>query len=120
MLGLALTLLVVQMISTGGPTFVVDSHLFAHTTPMSAALREDVLRLTITRDGSVYFRNFRIANPDLPQQLLTGLRNGSERKVYLVVDSRAHYGDVQPVLDGIRGAGIQNIAFLAEQPYLHK
>jgi len=38
-----------------------------------------------------------------------------ERKVYLKVDARAHYGAVLRVLEGARSAGIENIAFLVRE-----
>ena len=38
-----------------------------------------------------------------------------ERKAYLKVDARAHYGAVLRVLEGVRSAGIENIAFLVRE-----
>jgi biopolymer transport protein ExbD len=50
--------------------------------------------------------------------LREGVREGSERKVYLRADARAKYGEVKAVLDQIRLAGIENVAFMTvEAPH---
>ena len=38
-----------------------------------------------------------------------------ERKVYVVADMRAQWSNVEMVLDGVRSAGIDKVAFLADQ-----
>ena len=81
---------------------------------MPAALREDALKVVITRDGSIYFRERRIAIEDLANEIREGLRTGAERKVYIAVDARAKYGAVPAVLDKIRLAGVEKVAFLTE------
>lgn len=65
-----------------------------HSTRMAAALREDALEVVITRHGSIYFRERRIALEDLPHEIQEGLQNGAERKIYIKVGARAKYGDV--------------------------
>jgi len=85
-----------------------------HSTRMLAALREDALQVVVTRDGRLYFREHHIALEDLPNEIREGLKNGAERKVYIAVDARAKYGDVPPILDKIRLAGVEKIAFLTQ------
>jgi biopolymer transport protein ExbD len=43
------------------------------------------------------------------------LRHGSERKVYLKVDTRAKYGDAAAAIDQIRESGIENIGLITDQ-----
>ena len=87
-----------------------------HAIPMPGAAREDAMRISITRDGKVYFRNHKVALDDLPDEIQEGLRNGAERKIYLAVDARAKYGDARAILGQIRLAGIENVSLLAEKP----
>ena len=80
-----------------------------------AADRDDVIKVSIARDGNVYFRNAQIVLNELPERIRTAVQGGAERKVYLAVDGRARYVDVAPVLDQIRVAGITRVCFLAEK-----
>jgi hypothetical protein len=64
---------------------------------MPGALREDALRVALTRDGAIYFREHRIALEDLPNEIREGLRSGAERKVYIAVDARAKFGETCPL-----------------------
>ena len=79
------------------------------------ALREDAMRLAITRDGAVYFRNNKTVPEQLPEAIRGAVKNGAERKVYLQIDSRARYGDSEAVLDRIREAGIRDICLIVEK-----
>lgn len=89
--------------------------LRTHNAPFKTdALRDDAVILTITRDGSLYFRNTRMSADDLPDSLRETLRDGSEQTVYINADSRARYADVKPIVDRIRQAGVTNITFLTE------
>jgi biopolymer transport protein ExbD len=83
-----------------------------YSTRMPGALKEDALQVMITRDGNIYFREHRIALEDLPNKIREGVRNGAENKVYIAVDARAKYGEIPAVLDKIRLAGIEKVAFL--------
>jgi biopolymer transport protein ExbD len=79
---------------------------------MPGALKEDALQVMVTRDGNIYFREHGVALEDLPNEVREGLRNGAENKVYIAVDARAKYGEIRAILDKIRLAGIENVAFL--------
>jgi biopolymer transport protein ExbD len=101
------------------PSTVVDGKgpfpdLFGarHSTRMPGAGREDVMRIDLTRDGRVFFRSVQVTREDLPDVIRKGLHEGAERKVYLAVDARTRYSDVPPILDEIRLAGVDNVAFL--------
>jgi biopolymer transport protein ExbD len=122
MLGCVLTLLVVYM--TFAPSshhgLVVDRYISHTATPMLGALREDAMKVVVTRDGSIYFGNTKIAGEDLAGQIRLRLQSGAQRKVYLVVDQRAQFGDLAIALDEVRHAGIWDFAFLAEFPVMHR
>jgi len=84
---------------------------------MPGALKEDALRVMVTRDGQVYLCDSHLMCGDLTDEIRERVRNGAEKKVYLAVDARAKYGDAKAVLDQIRMAGIGNVSFLTEEPY---
>jgi biopolymer transport protein ExbD len=79
------------------------------------ATREDAVRITLTRDGSVFYRNTRVWPGDLPDLIRKSEQEGSERRVYLAADARARYGDVKMVMDCIGQAGIRDVTILANK-----
>jgi biopolymer transport protein TolR len=87
-----------------------------HPVSMSSALREDAMRVTVTRDGRVWFGTDPVYRDDLTAKIQQRLKEpGIERKVYVVADTRAQWGSVKRVLENIRSAGILRVAFLADQ-----
>ena len=82
-------------------------------TPHPKADREDAMTVTITPDGKIYFRALQVSLTKLKKQVLEGVRDGAEPRVYLDVDRRAQYGAVQEVLAVIQSAGISQITFTA-------
>ncbi len=86
-----------------------------HPKAMPGAIKEDALRVSVTRDGTIVLNESSVSMGGLAPLLQLGVRRGSERKVYLRADARARYGDVKAVLDQIRLAGIENVALITEQ-----
>ena len=82
---------------------------------MPKARREDAIRLSVTSDGSLYFRDQRVAAYEIPDLIREGVRNGAEKKVYVSADARAKYGRVLQVLDGIQLAGVEKVCFITRQ-----
>jgi hypothetical protein len=102
MLGCVLILLIVSMMYTpSNHGMAINRYISRSATPMPAALRDDAIRVTITR-------------------IRQRLQSGAQRKIFLVVDQRAQFGDLAIALDAARYAGIEDIAFLAEFPVMHR
>ena len=95
----------------------VDQPAAYHSTSMPGAQKEDAIQISVTRDGRIYFRHFRITLQDLPDEIRRAVRDGAEKRVYLSADRRAKYRDVMVVLEQIRLAGIGNVSFLTVKPY---
>jgi len=94
----------------------VDLPKVLHPIPMPGANREDALKVTITRDGKVYFESDQIVPSALPAKIADRLKDKTvERKVYIVADMRARWGSIKPVLENVHAAGILRVAFLADQ-----
>src|SRR2546427_6869794 len=72
------------------------------------AMREDAMIVTILRNGDVFFRNDRVWRDKLAGAIRVQVGRGSERKVYIRVDSRTLYRNVKQVLDEIQEAGLVN------------
>jgi biopolymer transport protein ExbD len=89
-----------------------------HARKLPKALREDVILISVIRDGSAYFRNTRIHPAELPGKIHEAVLNGAEKHIYLNVDARAKYGDVNAVLPYIQLSDTKEISLLAE-PYYH-
>jgi biopolymer transport protein TolR len=112
MIVLLFMLLMHKMSYVDLPRNVVDLVAAHHSTRMPSALREDAVRVNITRDGAVFFGNSRVAKSDLPDLIRESLRQGAERRVYVSADARANYSQITAVLEEIRLTGIENVAFL--------
>jgi len=99
----------------------VDLAYAASATPRPAALREDSLHLTVTRDGLLfipgnnYFPGSRVSFDDLPRVFRSMLQPEVERRVYVSADARAKYSDVEGAFNAIRDAGISDVTLMVEQ-----
>lgn len=76
------------------------------------ARREDALQVAILRDGKIFFDRQQIGPAELPSRLRERVRAGAPKKVYIRADARARYRTVMAVLDGIRSAGLSDVAFI--------
>ena len=95
------------------PSPPVDLPTAQNALPQPSARREDAMRVSVTRDGRIFFGESEISPSELTGRVSTALREGSERKVYLAVDMRARYADVKVALDQIRSAGVTDVVVLA-------
>ena len=86
-----------------------------HPIPLRGANREVALMVWILRDGSIYFGTGRTRPANLPRQIRESVGRGAEKKIYIGADARVRYRTVLEVLDAVRSAGIEKIAFLAYQ-----
>ena len=83
---------------------------------MPGAMQDDVMQVSITRDGKVFFGSEYIVPDSLKDKIQVRLADPEvERKVYIRADARARYGTIKAVLDGVRSAGILRVTFLADQ-----
>lgn len=107
-------LVIVMMVPAPHHGAGVDLAKVRYSIARPRADREDAIIISITRDGKVYVGADRLFLPALPALIRNRLAEGAERRVYFKIDCRAKYGNVPPVLDQIRSAGVENICFLVE------
>jgi biopolymer transport protein ExbD/biopolymer transport protein TolR len=94
----------------------IDVPRILYPIAMPGAMRDDVMQVSITRDGKVFFGSDQIVPDYLTEKIQARLTDlDVERKVYIRADARARFGTVKIVLDGVRSAGIIRVAFLADQ-----
>ena len=90
-----------------------------HPVSMPGADREDAMIVNVTRDGKIYFAVEQVHPADLPNKIADRLKDRSvERKVYIRADTRARWGNVKQVLEGVQAAGLMRVAFLVDQRHL--
>jgi biopolymer transport protein ExbD len=86
------------------PRGMVDLACATSATPRPAALRDDSLHLSVSRDGSFfipgnnYFPGSRVSRNDLPRVLRSMMQPEVEHRVYVSADARAKYSDVEGAL----------------------
>ena len=117
---MAMVVFVMLLVFTTIPTHhggvAVDLPKVLHPVVMRGADREDALKISITRDGKVFFGTEQVVVADLSAKIADRLKDKSvERKVYIVADMRARWGSIKPVLENVHAAGILRVAFLADQ-----
>ena len=94
----------------------VDMAKVARPVSMRDADREDAMIVSVTRDGRVYFGGEQVPPDALPLKIADRLKDHNvERKVHIKADTRARWGAVKQVLDGVRAVGLLRVAFLVEQ-----
>src|SRR5262245_37359331 len=94
-------LLILFMVHTTTPHYhsghPVDLPRARHAIAQPSAIREDSIRISIPRDGRLFFRNYQIQPQELSGMIRDAVKSGSEKKAYIAVDARTKYGDVTPV-----------------------
>jgi len=80
------------------------------------ANREDAVFIAVTRDGNVFFDTDKTPYDQLHARIRDRMIRGAEPKIYIRADARVKYRHVADVVNVVRESGIQNIAFLTEQP----
>lgn len=93
-----------------------DRVALQHAKDLPKAIREDTIWITVTREGSVYFRNSRVPPDQLPNKIRDAVLNGAEKRIYLNVDARTKYGNLNSLLPYIQLSGIEDVSILAERP----
>jgi biopolymer transport protein TolR len=94
----------------------IDLPRILYPVSMPGAMRDDVMQVSITRDGKVFFGSDQIVPDYMKDKIQACLKDPDvERKIYIRADARARYGTIKAVLDGVRSVGIVRVAFLADQ-----
>ncbi|MFH1033246.1 MAG: protein TolR [Pseudomonadota bacterium] len=82
----------------------------------SATLKhsEELLVLTVTREGKVFLDEFQVATEGLAEKIAGITGRKPETKVYLRADKDVPYGVVVQVMSEARKAGVSNLGMVTE------
>jgi biopolymer transport protein ExbD/biopolymer transport protein TolR len=109
--------LVIVMVVTAilQKTHEVDLASVKNTRDMKDADKDDAIVVAVTRDGSLYMGNTKIAKEEITGQIKDRIANKLDKTVYVKSDARAKYGDVVAIVDEIRSAGVDQLGLLTEK-----
>ena len=93
----------------------VDLPRVTHPSAMWQADRRGAIVIAVFRDGKIFFANDQIAIGDIAKQVQKAVPSSPDRTVYLRIDVRAKYSQVERILDEISKGGINDVAFLVNQ-----
>jgi biopolymer transport protein ExbD/biopolymer transport protein TolR len=93
----------------------VDMAPVSNPREMHDADKDDAVIVAVTRDGTLYLGNTRIAKKDITGEVKDRIANKLDKTVYVKSDARAKYGDVVAVVDEIRSAGVDQLGLLTEK-----
>ncbi len=117
MCDIMLVLLIIFMVVTPMLQKGVSVDLASVSDPrdMKDADKDDAVIVAVTRDGTLYLGNTKIAKKDITGEIKDRLANKLDKTVYVKSDARAKYGDVVAVVDEIRSAGVDQLGLLTEK-----
>jgi biopolymer transport protein ExbD len=78
--------------------------------------KNDFLNISVDKAGMVYCDKKPVGLNELAQSLANFQRTNDNLRVFISGDQDARHGDVIHVLDVVRGAGVQKVAFEIRDP----
>jgi biopolymer transport protein ExbD len=109
---LIIFMVITPMLSKGVP---VEMAKVNSPRDMQDADKDDAIVVAVTRDGSLYLGNNKVAKDDLTGQIKDRISNKLDKTVYVRSDARAKYGDVVGAVDEIRSAGVDQLGLLTQK-----
>ena len=117
MVDVMLVLLIIFMVITPmlNNKVVVDLPKVSAAVIMEDANKEDAITVAVTRDGKIFLGGDQIVVDSMGPAISAKLEKNPIKEVYLRADNRAQYGKVMDAIDGIRAAGVSQLALLTEK-----
>ena len=117
MVDVMLVLLIIFMVITPmlENKVVVALPTVTSSVAMENANKEDSVMVAVTRDGKIFLGGDQIAVDSMGPAISAKLEKNPIKEVYLRADNRAQYGKVMDAIDGIRAAGVSQLALLTEK-----
>lgn len=78
--------------------------------------KNDFLNISVDKAGMIYCDKQPVGLNELAQQLAMQQRTNASLRVFISGDQDARHGDVIHVLDVVRGAGVDKVAFEIRDP----
>jgi biopolymer transport protein TolR len=117
MADIMLVLLIIFMVVTPlfGPGAPVNMAKVNNPVEMPKADKDDAIIVAISRDGTTYLGNTRLALDDISSHVRDRISGRLDKTVFIKSDARARYGDVVKLVDQIRLAGVDYVGLLTEK-----
>jgi biopolymer transport protein TolR len=118
MVDVMLVLLIIFMVITPMLNNKVNVTMAEVNNPqnMPDADKDDAIIVAITRDGSVYLGQNKVALSELGSDVGTKLANKTgDKTVYFRADARSQYRTVEDAIDSVRTAGVEEIGLLTDK-----
>ena len=117
MVDVMLVLLIIFMVITPMLQNKVNVDLAQTDNPiaMPDADKEDAIVVAITRDGSLYLGQDRIAGSEIGQKVRDLLADKPGKQIFVRADAHAKYLDVENAIDDVRSAGVDSVGLLTEK-----
>jgi biopolymer transport protein ExbD len=78
--------------------------------------KPDMLNIAVDKDGSVWLEKKQITLPDLSTVVSNRCKMDTNLPVYITGDRLTKEGAIQDVLERVRNAGVQKVAFMVGGP----
>ena len=117
MVDVMLVLLIIFMVITPLLSKGVSVDMVKTRNPitMEAADKEDAIVVAVTRDGKTFLGSDPVVTDALPGKVKDLLLNRVDKLDYIKSESRARYEKVTEAVDGLRGAGVDQVGLLTEK-----
>jgi biopolymer transport protein ExbD/biopolymer transport protein TolR len=94
---------------------VVDMAKVDNPTAMPDADKEDAIVVAITRDGSVFLGQNKVATNELGRMVRDKLADKQGKTIYVRADARAQFRAVEDAIDAVRTAGVDDVGLLTQK-----
>ena len=110
-----LVLLIIFMVTAPLMTQGVEVDLPTTRTVKNLPQDSEHLILTVKKDGALFLDEYQVGEDELEDHLKR-LVAGQKKQLFLRADKEVAYGTVVRVMGEIKGAGIDKLGIVAEQP----
>ena len=117
MVDVMLVLLIIFMVITPmlNKKVNIDMAKVDNPTSMPDADKEDSIVVAITRDGSVYLGQDRIALSELGGKVRDKIADKPGKTIFVRADARAQFRAVEDAIDAVRTAGVEEVGLLTDK-----
>ncbi len=109
-----LVLLIIFMVTT--PLLQRGTDIDLPKSATADVHEQERLTLTLTRDSRIFLNNEEVPRGALLARLKAATAGRTDRVVYFRGDAAVPYGTVIEVMDALKGAGIETVGMITEQP----
>ena len=117
MVDVMLVLLIIFMVITPRLQNKVNIDLAKTDNPTSMpdADKEDAIVVAVTRDGSIFLGQDKVAPNELGAKVRDKLTDKPGKQIFVRADARAKFLDVENAIDDVRSAGVDSVGLLTEK-----